>query len=82
MKIVKRTVSLILVFIVLFNMNGLRSNAAVNSYYYVSVTPVQQLQSNWCWAACAQMAGRSKYPSSTRTQIHVVNHIYGTYDNP
>ncbi len=81
MKIVKRKVSLILVFIVLFNMNGLRSNAAVNSYYYVSVTPVQQLQSNWCWAACAQMAGKAKYPSSTRTQIHVVNHLMKPHVN-
>ncbi|MBR5340111.1 MAG: C39 family peptidase [Lachnospiraceae bacterium] len=74
--------SLFLVLVLIINFSGLRLIAAQNSYSYVSVTPVQQLQTKWCWAACAEMAGKSKYPSSTRNQIHVVNHLYGTFENP
>lgn len=44
----------------------------------VSVTAVIQAKSNWCWAACAQMAGRAMYPTSTRTQYSVVYYLKHT----
>lgn len=36
------------------------------------VSKIQQTKSNWCWAAAAEMAGKYKYSSSTRTQSDVV----------
>ena len=48
----------------------------------VSVTPVQQAKSNWCWAACAEMLGKTMYPSTTRTQWNVVRYVKGSCSNP
>lgn len=42
------------------------------------VTKIQQSKSNWCWAAAAEMAGKYKYSSSTRTQTDVVTKIKGS----
>ena len=44
------------------------------------VTKIQQSKSNWCWAAAAEMAGKYKYSSSTRTQSDVVAKIKGSAD--
>lgn len=41
------------------------------------VTKIQQTKSNWCWAAAAEMAGKYKYSTSTRTQSDVVAKIKG-----
>ena len=43
----------------------------------VYVPTVKQAKSNWCWAACAEMAGKNVTPSSTRTQYDVVTYIKG-----
>ena len=49
----------------------------------VSVTSVKQDKDNWCWAACAEMAGKSVYSgTSYRTQYSVVNKIKGTAADP
>lgn len=45
--------------------------------YMVSVTPVKQAKSNWCWAACAEMAGKQFNPKSTKSQTDVVRKFYG-----
>ena len=46
------------------------------------VTPVEQAKSLWCWAACAEMAGKYAYPSSNRTQWDVVKELKGWLLNP
>ena len=53
-----------------------KTYAAYN--YTASVTAVAQAKSNWCWAACAQMAGRNSNPSSTRDQWYAVGILKGT----
>ena len=80
MKKSKPIISLILVVILLFNLSPLQTHAT-NIIYMVSVTPVQQAKSNWCWAACSEMAGKTMYSSSSRTQYSVVDHIYGYAPN-
>ena len=47
----------------------------------VKITGVKQAKDNWCWAACAEMAGKCVYSSSNRTQYSVVNHLKGTSSN-
>jgi hypothetical protein len=46
------------------------------------ITGVKQAKTNWCWAACAEMAGTSVYPSSSRDQYDVVEHLKGTSSTP
>lgn len=48
----------------------------------VSVSSVTQAKSNWCWAACAEMAGKSVYASSTRSQYSVVYYLKGVASDP
>lgn len=55
---------------------------AAEQIYYVQVAGVLQAKSGWCWAACAEMAGKNAYPSSTRNQYSVVNVLHGTPSNP
>lgn len=47
-----------------------------------NITEVKQAKSNWCWAACAEMAGTSVYPSSNRDQYDVVRHVKGKNSDP
>lgn len=46
--------------------------------HHILVTPVVQAKTNWCWAACAEMAGKYMYSVSNRSQYDVVNYIKGT----
>jgi len=50
------------------------ANAAMTE---LVVPKIQQAKSQWCWAAAAEMAGKYKYSSSTRTQWDVVEAIKG-----
>ncbi|MBQ7291776.1 MAG: C39 family peptidase [Clostridia bacterium] len=43
----------------------------------IAVTPIQQQNTKWCWAACAEMVGRYFYPSTDRTQKDVSDEIKG-----
>ncbi|MGN0601162.1 MAG: papain-like cysteine protease family protein [Oscillospiraceae bacterium] len=56
------------------------TNATVQ-YDGVNVNVVKQAKSQWCWAACAEMAGKNVYPSSKRTQYTVVKYIKGSSSN-
>ena len=76
MKKSKVCFSLILVWVLIIQLCPLKTYAT-NIIYMISITPVQQAYSNWCWAACAQMAGKTMYSSSGRTQYSVVNYLYG-----
>lgn len=51
---------------------------ATNQTNSVSITPVIQAKTYWCWAACCQMVGKNANSSSTRTQNDVVKYIYGS----
>lgn len=48
----------------------------------LNVTGVVQEKTNWCWAACAEMAGKQAYPSSDRDQWDVVKEVKGTLFTP
>lgn len=45
----------------------------------VDVTIVEQAATNWCWAACAEMAGVVEYPSTDRDQWDVVKELKGNF---
>ena len=47
----------------------------------VAVKPVKQAKSNWCWAACAEMCGKTIYDKSPRDQFDVVQFIKHSQDN-
>ncbi|PWM42882.1 MAG: hypothetical protein DBX47_07715 [Clostridiales bacterium] len=47
----------------------------------VSTPQIGQEQNLWCWAACAQMTGRTYVPASTITQSNIVQHIKGNTNN-
>ena len=46
----------------------------------VEIEEIPQAKSLWCWAACAEIAGRVFYPTSTRTQHTIVMHLKSTPD--
>lgn len=53
----------------------------------VDVIPIKQAKDNWCWAACAEMAGKTAFKSvynltSYRTQYNVVEKLKGTSSEP
>ena len=58
------------------------SLSASADYYYTLdrgvLTDVQQAKSNWCWAACAEMAGHYVDPNTDKTQWAVVRYFKGT----
>ncbi len=45
------------------------------------VSPVRQAMSNWCWAACDQMAGDYEIQGSARTQYDVAQYVLGSQVN-
>ena len=47
----------------------------------LNVQSATQLKSNWCWAACALMAGRYKVPSTMVNQNSIVQYIKGSSTN-
>lgn len=55
---------------------------AITSTTSVNIIGVRQNRSNWCWAACAEMAGKTAFSASQRTQDDVVNFLMGTEENP
>lgn len=62
------------------------SNAlAISQSKVLAVKSVQQAKSNWCWAACAEMAGKYVYAYSIRDQWDVVDYVKtgctGSYPN-
>ena len=58
------------------------SLSASADYYYTLdrgvLTDVQQAKTNWCWAACAEMAGHYVDPETDKTQWAVVRYFKGT----
>lgn len=50
---------------------------AIDYQHTASIVPVNQAQSNWCWAACAQMISSHFYPNSTINQNQIVTYVKG-----
>ncbi len=53
------------------------SVVATATSYIVFYTKYNQEQSNWCWAACAQMSGKQAYSASNLTQSQAVTYVKG-----
>lgn len=74
MKIIPRVMAVLLSIAVY--LSCVSTYASAGGFLYIAnVTPVKQAKSNWCWAACAEMCGKSVDNSSTRTQYDVVEYI-------
>lgn len=48
----------------------------------VDIPRVLQEKTRWCWAACAEMAGKGVYSSSSRDKYDVVKYLKGTSSDP
>ena len=48
---------------------------------WLSVSYIQQENTLWCWAACAQIAGKYYNSSSTVSQTQIVIHVKGSNVN-
>lgn len=73
-----------IMFVVIFlgvAVNG-RTAKAISSTTSVSITGVRQAMDQWCWAACAEIIGKTVFSGSTRTQFDVVNLLKRTDENP
>lgn len=80
------SICMIFVFIFIMSSNSFATTATCGSYPN-DIVPVQQPSgSNWCWAACCEMAGKFylhyKKPtdSSATTQRDVVYYTFGNYN--
>lgn len=68
--------SLLLFFIVLLGL-AIPTKATI---YYDNAPLVKQLQSNWCWAASAEMIAKNR-KSDAYDQMDIVKYIYGDTRN-
>ncbi len=68
-------ICLILIVVMSFTVTAIAYSSEVHQ---TLVTPVVQAKTLWCWAACAEMAGKYMYSSSNRSQYDVVNYLKGT----
>ena len=55
----------------------LRSNSSISE---LSISRVTQMKSNWCWAACAEMAGTC-VSGSRKYQNYIVEYVFGDTGN-
>lgn len=80
----KKTLQIVISFILCYTVylstfNTYAKAAVIN--HVVPVSIVKQAKSNWCWAACAEMFGKSVYSSSARTQYDIVRYVKGSEVN-
>lgn len=80
MKIIPRIIAVLLSIAVYLSCVSTYASATAVSTV-VSVTPVKQAKSNWCWAACAEMCGKTIYNKSPRDQYGVVQYVKHTQDD-
>ena len=71
---VKRLLIMILFFSIMIN----PTVTIFGAMKELDVVGCVQQQSQWCWAAAAQMAGRYKYSESTVVQGQIVAHVKGS----
>lgn len=48
----------------------------------LGIKKVKQAKTNWCWAACAEMASNWENNASGRTQWNIVRHVKGSTSTP
>ena len=70
----------IIVFTLCGAFESIRASASTTSYS-ISITPVKQTKTSWCWAACSEMTASVISPSSYHQQNAVVKYIFGSYIN-
>jgi len=76
MKLDKRKLALFLNLVIILSLIfAVSAQAAMTE---LVVTKITQAKTNWCWAAAAEMAGKYKYSSSTRTQTDAVIYKKGS----
>lgn len=63
----------------LFGFNTYARASVINTVAPIHI--VKQAKTNWCWAASAEMFGKSVYDSSTRDQYDIVKYIKGSEVN-
>ncbi len=76
-KITRHITSLLLCAVVYLSCYPTSASASTRSVisFMATVTPIRQQADTWCWAACAEMCGKTIDPTSTRTQADVVNYV-------
>ncbi len=52
-------------------------DVTINMASTLAVTPVVQAQTNWCWAACAEMVGKYYFPNYAMNQYQLTNTLVG-----
>lgn len=67
-------IAVMVVLVVMCNLNI----TAFAAFEELNVPQYTQENTNWCWVAAAQMAGKYKYSASTRTQTQIVEYITGS----
>ena len=75
----KKFIRTVAVFLLIF----LLASSSIDSkaMFLLNIQSATQLKSNWCWAACALMAGRFKVPSTMINQNSIVQYIKGSSTN-
>ena len=81
MRFRKKLAAVLSATIILFVSTPLESRST-NIIYTVSISAEAQYMSEWCWAACARMAGKTMYNASSRSQFAVVNLLKGDALDP
>lgn len=80
MKIIPRVMAVLLSIAVY--LSCVSTYASAGMYTFIAdVTPIKQAKPNWCWAACAEMVGKSVNPNSKRTQYDVVQYLKGNQND-
>ena len=69
MKIFLRIVSLLLCMGIYLSCASVPVSAIVVNQVPSTIKDIKQEKSNWCWAACSEIVGKSVYPSSSVSQI-------------
>lgn len=81
MKIFLRIVSLLLCMGIYLSCASVPVSAIVVNQVPSTIKDIKQEKSNWCWAACSEIVGKSVYPSSSVSQSQIVNKLKGSIGN-
>lgn len=76
MKLLKKLLNTLLIFLFISSLSV--TALAENIYYASNPNIVQQAKTQWCWAACAEMAAKSIYPATDRNQWNGVAWVKGS----
>lgn len=79
MRIIKNCfiVLLISLTIIVPTVNTYITAAEPDNGFTLSIAPIKQAKSNWCWAACSEMMGKALTENANRDQWAIVKYISG-----